>query len=32
VVLAALYFLVVRKHFEGPRVKRAALEAGSSMV
>ena len=30
VVLAALYFTVVRKRFEGPRVKLAALEAGSS--
>ena len=29
-VLATLYFAVVRKHFEGPRVKLAALEAGSS--
>jgi amino acid transporter len=27
VVLATLYFAVVRKHFEGPRVKLAALEA-----
>ena len=30
VVLAALYFAVVRKQFEGPRVKLAALEAGES--
>ena len=30
VVLTALYFSVVRKHFEGPRVKLAALEAGSA--
>lgn len=27
VVLSLLYFLVVRKHFEGPRVKLAALES-----
>lgn len=32
VLLAALYFAVVRKDFEGPRVKLAALEAGSSGV
>jgi amino acid transporter len=31
-LLTALYFAVVRKHFEGPRVKLAALEAGSSEV